>query len=115
MPVAAPPAPVGQAVLGACDGGADASGPPLLVPAAATQAPLQPAKLAVWRLHAEQVRVGALAGMSTVRALLTAMPSWQFALAQWVGAGEQVRVGALVRNVHRQSHAKLAVWRLRNG
>ncbi len=60
MPVAAPPAPVGQAVLGACDGGADASGPPLLVPAAATQAPLQPAKLAVWRLHAEQVREGAL-------------------------------------------------------
>ncbi len=60
MPVAAPPAPVEQAVLGACDGGADASGPPLLVPAAATQAPLQPAKLAVWRLHAEQVRVGAL-------------------------------------------------------
>ncbi len=30
-------------------------GEPLLVPAAAARAPLQPAKLAVWRLHAEQV------------------------------------------------------------
>ncbi|KAK9832852.1 hypothetical protein WJX81_007824 [Elliptochloris bilobata] len=49
----APEAPAGQAGLwrAASDAGC---GPALLVPAAASQAPLQPAKMTVWRLHAEQ-------------------------------------------------------------
>ena len=49
-----PEAPVGQAALWR-DASANDCGPELLVPAAAMQAPLQPSKMAVWRLHAEPV------------------------------------------------------------
>lgn len=54
MPLKAPEAPVGQAALWRAASATDC-GPELLVPAAAVQALLQPAKMAVWRLHAEQV------------------------------------------------------------
>jgi hypothetical protein len=56
LPIVAPaPAPQQAAAAGCGERGAG-DGELLLVPAAAAQAPLQPAKLAVWRLHAEQVR-----------------------------------------------------------
>lgn len=49
-----PEAPAGQAALLRA-ASATECGPELLMPAAAVQTPLQPAKMAVWRLHAEQV------------------------------------------------------------
>lgn len=54
MPPRAPEAPVGQGAQWRAASAAD-SGPALMVPAAALQAPLQPAKMAVWRLHTELV------------------------------------------------------------
>ena len=54
MPPRAPEAPVEKAALWRAASATDC-GLELLVPAAAVQAPLQPAKMAVWRLHAEQV------------------------------------------------------------